>query len=146
MVNLYRGVNLVLTVDANGSTYIVGCVEGSDIDLGYEGGAEPCYGTRIKTIGAGSKKISFTLTRWYYADSGQEDLLLDLFDKETEFDLNGYLIDKDGNTISDTTISITGCKLLNWKPRTGGADDVLGEEARGFATDWSFTDFGPTTP
>ena len=137
---------MVLTVDSSGSPVIIGCVEGSDIDLGYEGGAESCCGTRTKTIGAGSRKISFTITRWYYADVGQEDLLLDLFDDETEFDISGYLIDKDGVTISDTTILITGCKILGWKPRTGGAEDVLGEEARGFGTDWDFTDFNPSTP
>ena len=146
MVELYRGVNMVLTVDSNGSPVIIGCVEGSDIDLGYEGGAESCYGTRTKTIGAGSKKVSFTITRWYYSDVGQEDLLLDLFDDETEFDISGYLIDKDGQTISDTTILITGCKILSWKPRTGGAEDVLGEEARGFGTNWDFTGFNPSTP
>jgi hypothetical protein len=146
MVTLYRGVNLVLTVDSGGTPIIIGCVEGSDIDLGYEGGAEACYGTRIKTIGTGSKKISFTITRWYYADTGQEDLLLDMFDNNTEFTISGYLIDKDGNTISNTTIEITGCQILNWKPRTGGADDVLGEEARGFGTDWDFADFNASSP
>ena len=70
--------------------------------------------------------------------------MLDLFDDETEFDISGYLIDKDGSTISDTTIVISGCKILSWKPRTGGADDVLGEEARGFGTDWDFSGFAPT--
>lgn len=146
MANLFRGVNLVLTVDVSGSPVIIGCVEGSDIDLGYEGGVESCYGTRIKSHSAGSKKISFTITRWYYADVGQEDLLLDLFDDETEFTIGGYLIDKDGVTISDTAIEITGCKIYNWKPRTGGAEDVIGEEARGFATNWDFSGFDKSTP
>lgn len=146
MANLFRGVNLVLVVTIGATPYTLGCVEGSDIDLGYEGGPESCYGTRVKRHSAGSKKISFTLTRWYYADEGQEDLLLDLCDDETEFDLEGSLVDKDGNAISDTTIKITGCRVYNWKPRTGGAEDVIGEEARGYATDWDFSGFDKSTP
>jgi len=144
--NLFRGVNLVIVVTISGTPYTLGCVEGNDIDLGYEGGPESCFGTRVKRHSAGSKKISFTLTRWYYADEGQEDLLLDLADNETEFTITGYLIDKDGNTISNTTIEITGCRLYNWKPRTGGAEDIIGEEARGFATDWDFSGFANSTP
>jgi hypothetical protein len=143
---LFRGVNLVLTVIVDDTTYILGCVEGSDIDLGYEGGAESSYGTRIKRIGKGSKKASLTITRWYYADEGQEDLLLDLFKNEDVFDVEGYLIDKDGTQISDTTIKIIGVQMMNWKPRTGGAEDVLGEEGRALAVDWDFTDFKSTSP
>jgi len=146
MAGPYRGVNLVLRVQIGSTWYTVGCVEGSDIDFGYEGGPESCYGTRIKSHSAGSKKITFTLTRWYYTDVGQEDLLLDLFTGETSFSLEGYLVDKDGVQISNTTIKLTGCRLYGWKPRTGGAEDILGEESRGSATDWDFTGFAVSTP
>jgi len=146
MVDIFRGVNLVLTVTINGSPITVGCVDGSDIDLGYEGGMESCYGKRTKTHSKGSKKISFTISRWYYSDSGQEDLLLDLFDDETSFSIEGYLIDKDGIAISDSTVKITGCQIYNWKPKTGGAEDVIGEEAKGYAEDWDFDDFIHNTP
>lgn len=143
MAGPYRGVNLILQIDDDlgGGFVTVGVVEGSDIDFGYEGGPESCYGTRIKSHSAGSKRISFTLTRWYYTDSGQQDLLLALFKNETTFALQGYLIDKDGNQIGKTTIKLTGCRLYRWHPRTGGADDILGEEASGFATDWDFSGF-----
>lgn len=141
MAGPYRGVNMVLQLKTNGSYLTIGCVEGSDIDFGFEGGPESCFGTRVKTHSAGSKKISFTLTRWYYTDAGQEDLLLDLFKNETPFTLKGYLIDKDGNEIGKTAIVITGCKLYGWKPRTGSAEDILGEESRGFGTDWDFSGF-----
>lgn len=146
MAGPYRAVNLVLQVTIGETTYTVGCVEGSDIDFGYEGGPEACYGTRTKSHSAGSKRISFTLTRWYYTDVGQEDLLLDLFKDETSFTLKGHLVDKDGVTISDTEIVITGCRLYRWRPRTGGADDIVGEEASGFGTDWDFSGFDKSTP
>jgi len=141
MAGPYRGVNMVIKITSGGSDYTVGVVEGVDFDFGYEGGPEPKYGSRTKSHSAGSKKVSFTITRWYYTDSGQQDLLLDLFKNETEFTLEGYLVDKDGNTIANTTIKITGCRLYRWRPRTGGADDILGEEASGFGTDWDFTGF-----
>jgi len=141
MAGPYRGVNLVLQIDSNGGFVTVGVVEGSDIDFGYEGGPEACFGTRIKSQSAGSKRISFTLTRWYYTESGAQDLLLDLFKNETTFSLQGYLVDKDGVQIANTTIKLTGCRLYRWHPRTGGADDIIGEEASGFATDWDFTGF-----
>lgn len=135
----YRGVNLVLQID-DGSGYVtVGVVDGNDIRLGYEGGPEACFGTRTKSHSAGSKKVSFTITRWYYTDSGQQDLLMDLFENETSFSLKGYLIDKDGNTISNTAIIISGCKLYAWGPTSGGADDLMGEEASGFATGWDLS-------
>lgn len=141
MAGPYRGVNLVLQIDSNGGFVTVGVVEGSDIDFGYEGGPEACYGTRTKSHSAGSKRITFTITRWYYTDSGQQDLLLDLFNNETTFVLQGYLVDKDGVQIANTTIKLTGCRLYRWHPRTGGADDILGEEASGSATGWDFTGF-----
>lgn len=140
----YRGVNLVIEVNYGGQDYTVGFVEGVDIDLGYEGGPEPKYGSRTKSHSAGSKRVSFTITRWYYTDAGQEDLLLDLFTDETSFTLKGHLVDADGDEIADTEIQITGCRLYSWKPRTGGAEDILGEEARGFGTDWSFSSFAPS--
>ena len=146
MAGPYRGVNLVLEVTIVLTDYTIGVVEGSDIDFGYEGGPESCYGTRIKTHSAGSKAITFTITRWYYTDEAQEDLLLDLFTGETSFTLKGHLIDKDGDLISDTEIKLTGCRLYGWKPRTGGAEDILGEEARGSATNWDFTGFSKITP
>jgi len=141
MAGPYRGVNMVLQVKSGLNYVTVGVVEGSDIDFGYEGGPESCFGTRTKTHSAGSRKISFTITRWYYTSAGAQDLLLDLFENETSFSLQGYLVDKDGVQISGTIIEITGCRLYGWKPRTGSAEDIIGEEARGFGTGWDFSGF-----
>jgi hypothetical protein len=124
---------------AGTTTYTVGVVEGLDINLGYEGGAEPYYGSRVRRHSAGSKTATFTLTRWFYADATQEDLLLDLFSGELSFTLTGSLIDNSGVAIANTTVSITGCRLYKWRPRTGGADDIIGEEASGSGTDWTIS-------
>jgi len=144
----YRCTNFVLKItdEAHPEGIVVGVVEGSDIDFGYEGGPEPTYGTRIKKHSAGSKRVTFTITRWYYSHEDSEDLLLDLFTGEEEFTLEGYLIDNAGNTIANTTIKLLHCRLYRWRPRTGGADDIIGEEASGSATDWDFTGFGPKSP
>jgi hypothetical protein len=122
---------------AGSTTYTVGVVEGLDINLGYEGGPEPYYGSRVRKHSAGSKTATFTLTRWFYADATQEDLLLDLFSSELCFTLTGSLVDNDGNAVANTSVSITNCRLYKWRPRTGGADDIIGEEASGSGTDWT---------
>lgn len=139
MAGPYRCTNLVIVITAGGTPYTVGVVEGLDIDLGYEGGAEPVYGSRTRVHSAGSKTVTFTLTRFFYADATQEDLLLDLFGNETTFTLQGSLVDADGAAIANTTIIITGCRLYRWRPRTGGADDIIGEEASGQGTGWTIT-------
>jgi hypothetical protein len=137
MAGPYRCVNMVLSITVDAVEYTVGVVEGVDIDMSYAGGAEPYYGSRIRRHSAGSKAITFTLTRWFMADSGQEDLLLNLMDNETEFSLSGYLVDGDGVEITHTMVTITGCRLYRWRPRTGGADDIIGEEASGQGTNWT---------
>jgi hypothetical protein len=141
----FRCVNMVIKIVSGLTTYTVGVVEGLDIDLSYAGGTEPVYGSRTRKHSAGSKIAKVTLTRWYYADEGQEDLLLDLFDAETIFTLSGELVDEDGTPITHTTITITGCRLYRWRPKTGGADDIMGEEAYGEGTGWT-KDFEPSTP
>ena len=141
MINMggpYRATNLVIVITkADSSEYTIGVCEGLDIDLGYEGGAEPVYGSRTRKHSAGSKTVTFTLTRWFYADEYKEDLLLDLFQDEVTFELKGSLITNAGVAIPHSTITITGCRLYRWRPRTGGADDIIGEEASGSGTDWS---------
>lgn len=145
MAGPYRCVNMVITVTVGSTEYTIGVVEGLDIDLSYIGGTEPIYGSRKRRHSAGSKMASFTLTRWYYADTGQEDLLFNLFDNETEFALTGSLLDANDSPVSNTTVTITGCRLYRWRPRTGGADDIIGEEASGQGTDWT-DDLEPTSP
>jgi len=146
MAGPYRCVNMVVSITVDEVEYIIGVVEGLDIDLSYVGGTEPVYGTRTPKHSAGSKKATFSLTRWYYADAGQEDLLYSLFDGELTFTLSGYLLDPHDETeVSNTKITITGCRLYRWRPRTGGADDIIGEEASGSGTGWE-SEIAPTSP
>lgn len=145
MAGPYRCTNMVITITVGEDEYVLGVVEGLDIDLSYAGGPEPVYGSRTRRHSAGSKIATFTLTRWFYADSDQEDLLLDLFDEETTFTLKGSLVDADGVAIANTSITITGCRLYRWRPRTGGADDIIGEEASGSGTGWTI-DVEPPSP
>lgn len=145
----YRCVNMVVKIITHsGNTYTVGVVEGMDIQMGYKGGPEPIYGCRTPVHSAGSFEVTFTVTRWYFADSGQEDLLLNLFQSETEFSLEGLLYDNTGNAVSSSTLKITGCRIYKYRPRTGGADDIIGEEASGSGTGWDLTGFvdNRTTP
>jgi hypothetical protein len=146
MAGPFRCVNMVVTINIDSTDYVVGVVEGLDIDLSYTGGTEPVYGTRTPRHSAGSKKATFTLTRWYYADAGQEDLLYRLFRDELTFTLKGHLLDPHAETeVSNTSITITGCRLYRWRPRTGGADDIIGEEAQGQGTGWT-SEIAPTSP
>lgn len=135
----FRCINMKLAITSGSTTYVLGVVEGFDMQLGYEGGAEPYYGSRVRKHSAGSKNATFSITRWFYSDTGQQDLLMDLFQAETEFSLIGSLIDNAGVAIATTSTTLTGCRLYKWRPRTGAADDIIGEEASGEATDWSTT-------
>jgi len=134
---------MVLIVTYGDTNYTLGVVEGLDISLGYEGGPEAKYGSRTKSHSVGSKSASFTITRWWYADLTQEDLLLDLFDGEYEFTLKGNLQTNAGVTIANTVITLNNCLIYRWRPRTGGADDIIGEEASGYALSWTL-DVEPT--
>jgi hypothetical protein len=69
-----------------------------------------------------------------------------LLANETEFSLQGSLVDKDGSAISHTTLKITGCRLYKYRPRTGGADDIIGEEGSGSGTNWDISGFSNSTP
>ena len=140
----FRCINMRIIITVGVTPYTIGVVEGYDIQMGYEGGAEPYYGSRTRKHSAGSKTPTFSITRWFYADAQQENLLLDLFLNETEFTLEGDLITNAGvliattaaPTVSVTKISLTGCRLYKYRPRTGAADDIIGEEASGEATNW----------
>ena len=138
MAGPFRCVNMVVSIESDDGTFTVGVVEGMDIDLSYVGGSEPVYGSRTQRHSAGSKKATFTITRWYFADEGQEDLLYRIFNEEMEFTLSGSLNDpQTEEPLENSTVTITGCRLYRWRPRTGGADDIIGEEGSGSGTGWS---------
>jgi hypothetical protein len=125
-----------IQIISNGITYTIGVADGYDIQLGYEGGPEPHYGSRIQVHSAGVKKASGSLSRWFFTDTNQEDLLLNLFQAETSFTLSGSLQDNSGTPIPNTTVTLSDFRLYKWRPKTGAANDIIGEESSGEATDW----------
>lgn len=136
-VGPFRCINMRIVVTVDATQYTLSVVEGYDISLGYEGGAEPFYGNRVRKHSAGSKTATFSITRWFYSDAEQENLLLDLFLNENEFTLTGDLISNNSVPIPTTTITLNNCRLYKYRPRTGAADDIIGEEASGEALDWT---------
>ena len=145
----YRCVNMVLKIYTASapSGYVLGVVEGADIQLDYKGSADPVYGCRIPIISLGAYEVTFTITRWYFADDSQKDLLLNLFASETSFSLSGQLYDNTGTSVSNSKLTITGCKIMKYRPKTGAANDIIGEEASGSGTNWDLTGFiQETTP
>lgn len=133
----FRCTNMRIEIISGGTTFTIGVVDGLNINLSYEGGPEPIYGSRTQVHSAGVKKASITLSRWFYADAHQEDLLLNLFSAETEFQLRGSLQTNAGVEISNTGVVITGVRLYSWKPKMGSANDIVGEEASGEGTGWT---------
>lgn len=142
----YRAINLKVSIITDTETFAVGQVEGCDVDLGYEGQPETVYGSRNKSHSTGSKKVAFSLSRWFYTDTPNEDLFINLMKNEETFTLRTSLVNGDGIDIPNTTVDVTGCTVFNWKEITGGADDIVGESINGFGEDWSFTGFAPTVP
>jgi hypothetical protein len=137
---------MVVTVTVgNGTPVTVGVVEGMDINLAWAGGPEPYYGSEQTKHSQGHQEATFNLTRWFFTDTGQEDLLLDLFAGQVEFELEGHLQDNQGNLIANSQIKITGCRLYKWRPRTGHANDIIGEEGTGSGRGWDFSGFVQTT-
>lgn len=137
----FKCLNLSLVVKYDGKEYTLGCVEGTNFSMGREGAPEPYYGSVTKRHSIGTKKGSLTISRWYYVDEGQESLLLDMFNDKTVFDLTGSLIEEDGTPIDNTSITFKDCVIYNWNPKTGGADDTLGEEAEVHFLDWDISEF-----
>jgi hypothetical protein len=133
---------------SNPSTgYTLGVVEGADIQMSYKSSADPIYGCRIPIVSLGAYEVTFTITRWYFADDTQRDLLLNLFASETSFSLEGQLYDNTGTVVTNSKLKIIGCKIDKYRPRTGSANDIIGEEASGKGTNWDLSGFiQETTP
>jgi len=110
----------------------LGVVEAYDIELIREGGVTPHYDSETGKHAVGTKHATFRLRRWYYTDTGQEALLYDLMQSETPFNMSGEI-----TSVSGSKITLSACLIYSYSPRTGGANDIIAEEARGEALDWS---------
>lgn len=127
MTDPYKCKDLVLKVDG----VALGVVESASMELSHEGGTEPHYNSEEEVHAIGTKKATFTIRRWYGVDS-DPDLLFDLFDNKTAFELSEEI---DG--VSSTQLTLSNCKIYRWRPVMGAANDIVAEEASGEAVDWS---------
>lgn len=109
----------------------LGVVEAYDIELLKEGGVTPHYDSETGRHTIGTRHATFRLRRWLQTDVGQEDLIYDLFDGETPFNMSGEITGESGSKIT-----LSSCLIYSYAPRTGGANDIIAEEARGEALDW----------
>jgi len=111
-------------------------VEGLAIELIHEGGMEFTYGKNTGEVGYGPKHATFTIRRWFFTLSENEDLLFDLFNEKIAFDLEGTLLNDAGAEIANSVIRLRKCRALRWRPVTGTANDTVAEEVVGEAEDW----------
>ena len=116
-------------------TTTLGVVEAYDIELIREGGVTPHYDSETGKHAVGTRHATFRLRRWFYADSGEENLIYDLFQGDgvdpDHFDMSGEL-----SGVAGSRITLISCCIYSYAPRTGGANDIVAEEARGEAIDW----------
>lgn len=134
----FKAKRMRITVRENltGNTYILGVVEGLDISMMKEGGVVPHYDSETGKHAVGYRHATFRIRRWFKTDAGKGALLFDLLNNETLFDLQGEITAKAGSTLV-----LSGCLIYEYGPVTGGANDIVSEEARGEAVDWSLLDF-----
>jgi hypothetical protein len=116
-------------------TTTLGVVEAFDIELIREGGVTPHYDSETGKHAVGTRHATFRLRRWFYADEGVENLIYDLFQGDgvdpDHFDMSGEL-----SGVAGSRITLISCCIYSYAPRTGGANDIVAEEARGEAIDW----------
>lgn len=127
----YKAKRMRLSVKVNGNTYILGVVEATDIELIKEGGVAFHYDGETGCHSVGTRHATFRLRRWFKTDCDQTDLLFDLMHNEIHFNLEGEISD-----LAGSMIGLSNCLCYNYKPVTGGANDIVSEEVSGEALDW----------
>lgn len=133
MAGPFKAKNMRISISQGGLGYILGVVEGYDIELIKEGGVVPHYDSETGKHAVGTRRATFRLRRWFKSDiSTQTDLIYDLFANDTRFNMTGEL-----NNVSGSAITLSDCLIYTYAPRTGGANDIIAEEGRGEATDYS---------
>jgi len=127
--NPYKCINVVVKIDGN----TVGVVESLTMELEREGGVEHIYGTERGKHAVGGKRATFSLRRWFMADS-DKDLFIDLMDLKLPFGLSGEV-----SGVASSQISLSDCLAYRYRPVFGAPNDKVGEEISGEATTWEYT-------
>lgn len=136
----YKCKRMRVQIVEGATVYTLGVIEAYDIELIKEGGVVPHYDSETGEHAIGTRHATFSARRWFKADDANTDLIFDLFDGERHFNLRGRLVDASGNPIAGTMITLSDCVIYTYAPRTGGANDIVSEEGRGEARDWSGLD------
>lgn len=134
----FKAKRMRITVRENltGTQHVLGVVEGLDIRMLKEGGVVPHYDSETGKHAVGFRHATFRIRRWFKTDAGKGALLFNMLNNETLFDLKGEITNKAGSTLV-----LSACLIYEYGPVTGGANDIVSEEARGEAIDWSLVDF-----
>lgn len=126
----FRCTDMLVKIDNS----TLGVVIGTDIRLSWEGGTvEHVYGSDEGRIAHGGKRGTFRAQRWFMSDT-DTDLLFDLFDTKTAFELSGEI---DG--VAGSLLVLSNCKANAWGLITGDANSIVGEEISGEAVSWGGT-------
>lgn len=124
-----------------GNRYILGTVEGMDIELIREGGIVPHYDSETGKHAVGTRHVTLRLRRWFKADLRQTDLIFDLMNSQVLFSLESQLTNVQGSTLT-----LSDCLIYTYRPVTGGANDIVSEEGRAECVDWNGTGIWDTDP
>ena len=129
----FKAKRMRITVKENltGTEYVLGVVEGLDMRMIKEGGVVPHYDSETGKHAVGYKHATFRIRRWFKTDAGKGNLLFDMMNNETLFNLKGEITNKAGSLLE-----LSGCLIYEYGPVTGGANDIVSEEARGEAVSW----------
>ena len=126
-----KRMRITVIENLTGTQYVLGVVEGVDMRCIKEGGVVPHYDSEQGKHAVGFKHATFRIRRWFKTDSGKGKLLFDMFNNETLFDLRGEITNKAGSMLQ-----LSACLIYEYGPVTGGANDIMSEEARGEAVSW----------
>jgi hypothetical protein len=119
----------------DGTDHTIGCVNLTNLECSHAGGVESKYG---QDVGApikpwnrhsiGMERCRFTVQRWYKADTeGDTNLLYDLHNNDTTFDLSEFL-----NCITGFAgLKLVDCQSYQYRALTDSANDIIGEEIVG---------------
>lgn len=127
----YKCKRMRVTITQDGTSYVLGVVEGFEMELIKEGGVAPHYDSETGLHAIGTRHATFRVRRWFKTDSANTDLIYDLFNDETCFHLSGRITD-----VAGSTITLSNCIIYSYSPRTGGANDIVAEEGRGESLSW----------
>lgn len=131
MAGPWKCINVLVKIN-NG---VVGVIQSMEMQIGRNGGVEMHYGSETGRHAIGGKKVTFTASRWFMADSAASTgLFADLCELKQPFSLSGEIVNLNGSQLL-----LSNCIAYNYKPKFGAPNDTVVEEISGEGTDWTRT-------